>query len=599
LSEALSALVDRGDLDIPLKLVLGNFHGMQEPSHGEIVSALNLLHISRDRYDEVLQKWLGDLSWTLRLLRPLLLIMHPEVEISILTEITNEDQLQESLRNFDYSPLNLKDVLELTRNSQSMESLGLKMYDLIGDRAQLDLWNQVLMNLGEIQIRNEQAIDEFETYLDITRKPLRSIIRDLLCSKSNNDSFSDFDEKLMEIECPDNFSTNYWSVPFDAVMNQISRLLGNWLIRREILDVLTSATDNKDLVNKLENLGLEPNIDPLEIHAENQSRLLFILGEVRKAIIAWCLKNKLGLGTWDQDITAIKTQFSNYLNKEAFLSSWDDIQCFRIIGQLDRLEIHKEFWNIYDSAGSLGELFVKMGINSGDLEEVEERLEKHKRDQEKKKNTIIICGQKFVNTQDNLPNLWDHIIHGINDDNLPDVNLDNFEDLKDMPSHMKRKRKPKKGARGGKSGGRISQAMKDLMGLAGEIHAYRALRKKFGSDFIGPGCWKSENSLYRFPENTTNDGFGCDFLIHDGNAKYFIEVKATQEEDESIQLGASEVELAIEKAGKRKEIFQIFHVINALTQQPLVRILPNPYDKKYKNKFRFVDAGLRIRYEID
>ena len=42
----------------------------------------------------------------------------------------------------------------------------------------------------------------------------------------------------------------------------------------------------------------------------------------------------------------------------------------------------------------------------------------------------------------------------------------------------------------------------------------------------------------------------------------------------------------------------ILHVLNALSDEPIIRFLPNPYDKKQKNKYRFEEAGLRVRYEV-
>ncbi len=138
----------------------------------------------------------------------------------------------------------------------------------------------------------------------------------------------------------------------------------------------------------------------------------------------------------------------------------------------------------------------------------------------------------------------------------------------------------------------------DLLGLAGEIHAYRALRRKYGSGVVGPSSWKSENSRKVYPENPADDGFGCDFEIHAESRTYYIEVKASQGTEESLELGSSEVELALEKAGKRREAFQILHVVNALSQTPSFRLLPNPYDKRYREKYRFEDAGLRLRYEV-
>ena len=144
----------------------------------------------------------------------------------------------------------------------------------------------------------------------------------------------------------------------------------------------------------------------------------------------------------------------------------------------------------------------------------------------------------------------------------------------------------------------MSQAMKDLVGLAGEIHAFRALQKYYGVETVGPSSWMSENSRHKYPENTTDDGYGCDFVIHKNGKTHYVEVKATQAEDEAFELGSSEVELAIDSANRRKKEFVILHVLNALGDAPSIRLLPNPYDKKHRVKYHFEEAGLRVRYEV-
>jgi len=97
LSESLSAIVNRADLDIALKLVLGDFSKTREPTNEDILNSLTNLRITRDRYDEVLQKWLGDLSWTLRLIGPAILAINSDIDISPLNEITSEESLLASL----------------------------------------------------------------------------------------------------------------------------------------------------------------------------------------------------------------------------------------------------------------------------------------------------------------------------------------------------------------------------------------------------------------------------------------------------------------------------------------------------------------------
>ena len=128
------------------------------------------------------------------------------------------------------------------------------------------------------------------------------------------------------------------------------------------------------------------------------------------------------------------------------------------------------------------------------------------------------------------------------------------------------------------------------------MHVYQALLKKYGETVIGPTSWVSENSQYHFPENAVDDGMGCDFQIQLNGKTYLLEVKSTSGDDESFKLGSSETRLAIQTAGKRKQKFKILHVREALSQAPILSVLPNPYDRSSKEKFLFEDAGMRVRY---
>lgn len=97
--------------------------------------------------------------------------------------------------------------------------------------------------------------------------------------------------------------------------------------------------------------------------------------------------------------------------------------------------------------------------------------------------------------------------------------------------------------------------------------------------------------------NRTNDGYGCDFEVSVEGKTHCFEVKATTGDDEIFELGSSEIRLAVELANGRKKIFSIIHVMDALSDKPEMRLLPNPYSKKYKSFYQVEDAGLRIRYE--
>jgi hypothetical protein len=143
----------------------------------------------------------------------------------------------------------------------------------------------------------------------------------------------------------------------------------------------------------------------------------------------------------------------------------------------------------------------------------------------------------------------------------------------------------------------MTQTMKNLIGLAGEIHAYRVLLKTYGHGVMNPSCWISENSLRRFPQNRVDDNYGCDFEIHHEGRMYHIEVKATEGEEEAFELGLSQIRRAIEDANKRKSKFLILHITKALSTEPEFEFLPNPYDKPHQRSYDIQNAGLKIRYK--
>jgi len=107
----------------------------------------------------------------------------------------------------------------------------------------------------------------------------------------------------------------------------------------------------------------------------------------------------------------------------------------------------------------------------------------------------------------------------------------------------------------------------DLMEWFGEMHAYRALQNSYGADVVTPSCWKSENSRYSTRRTRPTMDTDATSLFRRVEIHY-IEVKATQGDDNSFELGSTEVELAIDKANRRKESFHILHVVNALSETP-------------------------------
>jgi len=66
-------------------------------------------------------------------------------------------------------------------------------------------------------------------------------------------------------------------------------------------------------------------------------------------------------------------------------------------------------------------------------------------------------------------------------------------------------------------------------------------------------------------------------------------------------LGSSEIRLAMDigtKVKRRREVFVLVHVKNALSPQPSAVVLPNPYDPKHTGMFSIEEADARVRYRV-
>ena len=598
LSEALASIVDRGDIDISLKLVLGDYESADEISEDAVCASLRKLHITADHYQEVQQRWLGDLAWRVRLVRPLIMLMQPDADITPLDEVSSEEQFRDALQSYSIAPLDLDDVLSIVRDAAGLKSVGYKAWEILGDQAQLDQWNKVLSQSSESLVSNEQADAQFQEHMGSCRTIMRSIIRHTIRKHPESRGFKDFEAELSSLECPREYAENYWVVAFPEVMKKVHDILVEWDTESDVVALVESAASVEELRDQLDEMGLEPDLDPIEIHADNRTLFLRVLDGIQKSAIAWCIKENTDVGMWGQDSVIFEKQLADDFAKTAFVDVWNEAMCFKMVGKLNQFQVHQGFWTALGMSSTVSELMVRLGISDAEIAKARDRLEKRKQKQELQKKTVKVCGMDFVNSEENLINLWDHILGAIDDDSMATADLTDLEELKEQVASRKRKKGNKKPTNKKKPKGRMSQAMKDLVGLAGEIHAFRALQKFYGVETVGPSSWISENSRHKYPENTTDDGYGCDFVIHKNGKTHYVEVKATQSEDEAFELGSSEVELAIDSANRRKKEFVILHVLDALSDSPQFRLLPNPYDRKHKGKYHFEEAGLRVRYEV-
>ena len=333
----------------------------------------------------------------------------------------------------------------------------------------------------------------------------------------------------------------------------------------------------------------------METQANNQEKFFGLLEVVRKIAIAWCSREGLDEGIWKKDNSFFEEKMREYFAIDAFLEDWNEERCFNLIGNVCRSEKHEKFCSELKMSSTNNELIDRLRISKEQLNRAGERLEQLRQQIQVQIKTENVCGNDFVNSEENLSELWIHLHNAIHDDDVVGVDLTKLTDLSDQGPIKGRKGGSRRSISSKQPNNRISKDKKELIGLTGEIYAFRALKKIHGN--VGPANWISGNSRYKYPKNITQDGYGCDFVVEESGKIYYVEVKSSQNDDKVVQLGSSEVELAIKKANKTEEEFVILHVKNALDKIPNVQLLPNPYSNRYKDMYHFEEAGFRVWYK--
>lgn len=598
LSEALGALLERSDLDTALKLVFGRLEEKGNLSRENIVTILEQIHISESQLAEVEQLWRGKLSWHIRLLRPVIILFNPKADLNGFSEVRSAEDIDQLMLSFSFGPLTSDTCLSLVRKCRDFDELGRKLFEEIGDDAELQKWNEALKFADERIIKNDAFEDQFKDYLRSAGMPLRSIIRYHIQNNPDSPLFTELYEQLNSISCPSNFETKFWDVPFVAFIEEVINLFMIWNISPDIIDLISGTTKSPaELIQKLVSFGLEPENDPLEIYAKNQSQCRHYLEEIRRMASSWCIKNSISLEEWAEPIDYLMSKIGQGLKKLGYLSDLKYFQFLQLFRNVFYHDSQKDLWEKITAFSSSEDLQKNLCLTEEEMRKGQENLDAYKEKLNKQKRLINVCGKDFDCSEDNLGQLWEHIKSGIDDTDLPNIDLKDLATLEEM---NKRKRSHKKNInqlQQKKYQGKGNQIKKDLIGLAGEIHAYRVLQKTFGSTVINPSSWISSNSATIFPENKTDDSFGCDFVFENGGKKYHVEVKATEDDDEAFELGSTEIRHAVEIVNMKKIKFVILHIIKALTATPDFRLLPNPYDSKSQKYYRIEEAGLRIRYK--
>lgn len=603
MSEALAFLIHRDDLELPIKLALKEIKDC-DPEPDDVKKAMMLLKINETQYLESREQWRGDLGQFIRMVRPLVMILSPNVDIGRMLELETEEAFIAFLNKLNIADFDGARILSLARAARNSNKLGLSFYKTYGNEAQLDIWNAKLQELGEQAQENVNASEEFQSQIASAYLPLRSLLSGILKRNPSHGQFKELSQQFDCVECPVRFHNDCWEVSFNLAMKELLFIFENLNAEPDELEAIKSSHSSTDLLDSLYLAGVDIDFDPLIVANANRDNLKRTLQRFQRIGLAWCLNTKnSNTAPWEKGVEQFIEFFNFAIDEFGYISKWTDEMIFDFLKLLPRDESHTPFWQTVDDSTTLEGLLSTLILSAQDLEEAQSKLDDFKEQVRRKKKLISVCGNEFDSSEDNLSSLWLHICEGINDTALStfaEIDLQSDVHLKPVFS---KKKKTEKGSESGKPKpvrGHLSKSMETLIGLSGEIHAFRMLQKSYGPSNVHQGTWVSGNSCHVFPDNNSDDGRGCDFVIHHNGKIYCIEVKASQGNDETFKLGSSEIRLSMDLAKKkrnRKEVFQILHVTNALSEKPSFRLLPNPYDQKYQSYFVVEDADARVRYK--
>ncbi len=599
-SEALKNLLDRDDLELPIKHVLEKLEDIELPVREDVYEALESLKIKPAQYDQVFDKWQGDIGSIIRMTIPVVALLKPDAEPGLVADIDNEEALIDYLQQHGPEDLAPRKLLRLIRSCDGFYTLGVKLFELFPEAAQLDKWNAVLKHLGEKHVVNNNAEDEYHNQLQSVQTLLQSLLVNIVRRQEADLIFKNLLEQLENIPFPETLKTQYWEIEFSHVVPSIIQFFETLNALPEEIEALEKSSSSEELKTNLHVIGIDTAFSPQFVQKKNYENLKNNLDNFLKIAVAACIKANLNPLAWEKTADEFTPYFVEFINHHAYLRLYNDNYLFKLIkDMLPRETAYSDFWSVVDKSINYESVMIALSISDEDISQSNKELERFKENKKRLNRMVSVGGKEFDYTEENLQKLWNHVIEQFKEDTLPNFDLKKFSDLNKIIKRPGKTDGKTGSGKGSKPRGRTSKEMEHLIGFTGEIHAFRILTKTYGKDIVHPGSWKSSYSQKVFPGNIINDSFGCDFVISQKKKTYYIEVKSSVDDIDSFELGSSEIRKAMDLVRKSKRhIFLIMHIFNVLSENPGVRLLPNPYDPKCQGIFSIEDAGARIKYRL-
>ena len=145
-----------------------------------------------------------------------------------------------------------------------------------------------------------------------------------------------------------------------------------------------------------------------------------------------------------------------------------------------------------------------------------------------------------------------------------------------------------------------SPHLPELVGIVGEMHAFRFLQSKFNID---EHSWVSEFRKKVLPLRTgevdqTSDSLGYDFRFAYAGKTWCVEVKSTTDHGTSFDLSSGQIATASRIAVRKDERWRILRVRKALSKRPECDWLANPFEPGAGQRLRLRQGSMTVQYTL-
>ena len=589
LAPAAQNLLDRQDILKDLRLVLRAISGQEKPSLQHIETALELAEIDAQALADIDNQWVGSISLIVDRIRPVLALLEisddgldlAATDIEHLTEWLSSNLLQWPI----------PELLSAARQSVDDDhAMGMAAWDTLGKIAQLPKWNAALIRLGDRfdVVENNAADQQTAEHMEVAIPLLRALARHIAIKTGKPDLFHELEVINKNFEPRTDWSKQWWQVPFAAVMDALRDEYAAVPGTEHYLQVFDQSTTLDELHEEFHKRGIAVDPNPYEIARRNKDALNETLADVHDFHRLWAEFNDNAVPP------PTPPDPPTELDSQAYLHCWPQVELLdrtlHIIG--DSL-----FTIACDGCTSLDELRDHLGLDHQAVEARHRQRQEQRREVERQRRTFDVAGIPFEVGTANYSKLFDRLKE-LPKPTGPHASRDEYTILNPpRPSD----RSPENGGTADKTPlPRQSREHREIVGIVGEMHAYRFLHQEFG-DSITPDAWVSEIRMKALPfvpeePDNTNDNYGYDFqFIHQGK-RWHVEVKATAADDTQFNLGISEIRAATRLARQRGGRWRILRIRKTLSSQPEFDWLPNPFQEKFKNLFRVHKDGMRVSY---